>query len=378
MSQTPLAFMSYVNLDDHHEQGWLANFPKSLISEVKTLRKQPFEILQDHEDTTWEKQWKKRIKDSLNAVTFLIPIITPPFFKEDTCRKDLECFLKWEKELGRDDLILPVYYIKCPILSDKAKLEDDPLVKAIAKRPYTDWVELRFKSFDSEQVCETIAKMAQQIVAALDRSQAEPPKPKPVQPPSSTGCNPITVCAFIGAALFAAIYYSHETTNSKTLLVDQLDRGDYATITDAIDAAEPGTRILVRPGIYKEGIVIDKPVEIIGDGKRDDIVIEAYGKDVVLFQAGNGRLANLTLRQVDGGEWYGVVITQGRLDIEDCDILSQGGACRAIHRTVDLTLRRNRINNGKSACILVYENGQGALEDNEIDDRDRRQSDPAP
>jgi hypothetical protein len=31
-------------------------------------------------------------------------------------------------------------------------------------------------------------------------------------------------------------------------------------------AARPGDRILVRPGLYQEGLMIDKPLEIIGEG----------------------------------------------------------------------------------------------------------------
>ena len=53
----------------------------------------------------------------------------------------------------------------------------------------------------------------------------------------------------------------------------------------------------MRPGLYKESIVIDKSIEIIGDGDRDKIVIESFGTSVVLFEAKTGRLVNLTLRQ---------------------------------------------------------------------------------
>jgi nitrous oxidase accessory protein NosD len=65
-------------------------------------------------------------------------------------------------------------------------------------------------------------------------------------------------------------------------------------LTDALKAAGPGDKILVRPGLYEEEIVIDKPVEIIGDADDPrDIVIEATEKDAVLFQASMGRIANL-------------------------------------------------------------------------------------
>ena len=343
MSRTPLAFLSYVNLDDHHEQGRLTQFRERLSGEVRMQTGEPFEIFQDKKDIALGQPWQERLDSSLAAVTFLLPIITPAFFKSTACRAELELFMKREKELGRSDLILPVYYVNCPVLSDKAKLELDPLAKIIAARQYADWRPLRFKPFDSEQVCETFAKMAQQIVEALERPhsvtniQQHEPKPAPTaknEPP--------------------------------TVVVDAWHRGDYATITEAIKAVKPGTHILVRPGFYREGIVIDKTVEIIGDGERDDIVIEASGKPAVLFKTGNGRVANLTLRHAGGGEWGGVDIASGRLDLEDCDISSQSRMCVAIHNGADPRLRRNRIHDGMVAGVFVYDNGQGALEDNEI------------
>ena len=77
-----------------------------------------------------------------------------------------------------------------------------------------------------------------------------------------------------------------------------LHRGDFSTITAAIEAAKPGDRILVRPGLYREGFVVDKPLEIIGDRNRDDVVIEAKGKDVLMFQTTMGRVANLTFSKM--------------------------------------------------------------------------------
>jgi hypothetical protein len=51
--------------------------------------------------------------------------------------------------------------------------------------------------------------------------------------------------------------------------------GDYATIADAVEAAEVGDTILVKPGIYVESLVITKDIMISGDGERETIVIEA-------------------------------------------------------------------------------------------------------
>ena len=72
------------------------------------------------------------------------------------------------------------------------------------------------------------------------------------------------------------------------------------------------------------------------------------------------------ISQTGGDKWYAVDISQGRLDLEGCDITSTSNACVAIHGGADPRLRRNRIHDGKQGGVFVYENGLGTLEDNEI------------
>ncbi|WP_417909509.1 right-handed parallel beta-helix repeat-containing protein [Candidatus Electronema sp. PJ] len=419
MSRVPKAFMSYVNLDDQHENGLITQFREHLSRAVRMQTGEAFEIFQDRKDIAWGQQWQERINHSLDATTFLLPIITPAFFKSNACREELKRFLKREEELQRGDLILPVYYVNCPVLSDKAKREHDKLAQIIAARQYADWRELRFEPFTTPQVRRTFAKLAEQIAAALERSEDKSSSSTAARPADAVKeilASKQTEKESAGRVSHSNTFQSDGGTQSvaqgkgaigtqinygvpvetfkqllqeaqllkeqlkenklplepvaktepPTVFVDAMHRGDYVTITEALKAVKPGTRILVRPGLYKEGIVIDKPVEIIGTGERNDIVIEASGKATVLFKANMGRLANLTLRQAVGGKYFAVDISQGRLDLEDCDISSQGWACVLIHSGADPRLRRNRIYDGKSCGIGVYENGQGTLEDNEI------------
>jgi F-box protein 11 len=150
-------------------------------------------------------------------------------------------------------------------------------------------------------------------------------------------------------------------------VVDPFHRGDFTTISEAITAARPGDRILVRPGLYTESLVIDKPLEILGDGPAADIQVHARNAHAVVFRANISRIANLALRQVGGeGTWYGVDIAQGRLELEGCDITSHSGPCVAIHGGADPRLRRNTIHDGQDVGVYVYDQGLGILEDNDI------------
>ncbi len=152
----------------------------------------------------------------------------------------------------------------------------------------------------------------------------------------------------------------------KTIIVDQMHRGDFTKITDAISASAPGSRILVRSGVYDDGLIIDKPLEIVGEGKLGDVIIRTVGMSAILFKTVRGKISNLLIRQNGGGNWYGVDIAQGCLELENGDIVSEKFACVAVHGNAYPRIMNNNIHDGRSSGVYVFENGQGVLESNEI------------
>ena len=359
--------MSYVREDDAHEGGRLSEFRKRLSGEVRIHTGEEFKIFQDWKDISWGQQWQQRIDSALDTAIFLIPIITPGFFKSLACREEFEHFLKREKTLGRTDLILPVYYVECPVLSNETKRETDSIAKVIAARQYADWRELRFEPLTTPVVCKQLASIAKQIVDALDRDEAlVHSSARPTITVKSSEIDKNKIDAGFSSEISVRQVGPSPKTEVPTIIVDAMHRGHYATLTEALKAAQPGTQILVRPGLYREGVVIDKVVEIIGDGERADIVIEVADNSVILFKTNMGRIANLTLRQMGGENYECVDIAQGRLDLEDCDITSQSLSCVAIHDGADPRLRRNIIHESNGVGVDVFSNGLGTLEENEI------------
>lgn len=73
--------MSYVRFDDKHETGRLSELCQRLSGEVQAQTGEKFPIFHDSKDIAWGQQWQERIFESLDAVTFLIPILTPSFSK---------------------------------------------------------------------------------------------------------------------------------------------------------------------------------------------------------------------------------------------------------------------------------------------------------
>lgn len=173
MSQTksvPTGFLSYTHFDDEHNRWRLTEFQKYLSAEVRIQTGEEFRIFQDRSDIEWGVIWHERIEKAISEVTLLIPVITPSFFKSQACREELEKFLRREKELNRNDLILPLYYVDTPLMNDAIRRANDLLAQAIASHQYADWRHLRFELFASPEIGRAIEKLALQIASALERT----------------------------------------------------------------------------------------------------------------------------------------------------------------------------------------------------------------
>lgn len=347
-----IAFLSYVRSDDEHEAGQLSAIREKLSAEVQLQTGDPFPIFQDRNDIEWGQHWKTRLEEGIDAATFLIPIVTPSFFKSEACRGELTRFINHERALGRTDLVLPLYYVTAPVLGDDEALAADELARFITERNWADWRDLRFEPLTSPQVRKTIATLATQIVSALGRVRAPasaPPSRKLAEPTEQ------------------APEQSAVTRNEPpVVVVDPLHRGDYVSLQEAVEHAEPGTRILVRPGLYA-GVEIDKPLEVIGDGERAEIVVEGRESNAILFRTTMGRVANISIRQRAGEkQLFAVNVVQGRLEIEDCDITSESGAAIGVSGGADPRMRRNLIHDCAGTGISLGGGAGGIVEDNEI------------
>lgn len=172
LSVKPRAFMSYAHVDNKYAK--LTEFRDRLSNEVHVQTGDAFPIFQDRNDILLGQTWHERITSALQKeVTFLIPILTPSFFKSDACREELTLFLDRERSIKRNDLIFPIYYVGCRVLEDEQLRKSDLLATAIAARQWADWRGLRFEPFESQQSCKAIMQIASQICVAIDRIAAD-------------------------------------------------------------------------------------------------------------------------------------------------------------------------------------------------------------
>jgi tetratricopeptide (TPR) repeat protein len=164
---TPLVFISYAQFDDYHEVGALRRFRDEFSRTLQFVSGDEMGIFQGGTDVEIGQQVQERISQSLNDAIVLVPVLTPSFFTDPTCRDILTRFLERERQLGRNDLMLPVYYQRVPKL-EQARESTDPLLQAVAQRQMLNWQPLRGKKFNDSQVKQELERLAKRITAILD------------------------------------------------------------------------------------------------------------------------------------------------------------------------------------------------------------------
>lgn len=91
-------------------------------------------------------------------------------------------------------------------------------------------------------------------------------------------------------------------TEPGLIIVDGDGSGDYKTIQEAIDAANPGDKIFVRAGTYPENVIVNKTVKLEGEDKDLVIVTGGGSGTVFLVTADSVSIKYFTIR--DG--YYGI------------------------------------------------------------------------
>lgn len=151
----------------------------------------------------------------------------------------------------------------------------------------------------------------------------------------------------------------------RRLVVDPSGNGDHRTIGAAIRAAVvPGTLITVKPGTYRRALLIDRSVEIVGEGDRGQIVVEATDTDAVTVTADRPELRNLTVCAVGTKGNHGAVfVKRGNVVIVGCDLTSAIGAVVYITgNDSNPVIRDCEIRDGTDGGVVVWEHGQGTIE----------------
>jgi CheY-like chemotaxis protein len=182
-----LAFLSYTRTDDEFFGGYISTFREVLEKAVHVVTgEKTFRIFQDIEGLVIGENWQKKLTEVIQDSSFLVPMLSPLFLNSTPCRDEVTQFLQHERNLNRDDLILPIYFLTSAKLEKEEEKNKDPLATEIAKRQRFDWREKADVPLQEPAARKAILELANAIAKRLNALEAKPPTPPAATKPGAT------------------------------------------------------------------------------------------------------------------------------------------------------------------------------------------------
>ncbi len=173
----------------------------------------------------------------------------------------------------------------------------------------------------------------------------------------------VVVVMFLGI-LFSALTILPNIAKASTLYVGGAGPGNYTTIQEAIDGANPGDTVRVYSGTYYGSIYVDKTISLSGEG-RDTTVIDAGGSTwAVKLSADWVNITGFTVRS-NGSR--GIVVDHdfGHSRIHDNNV-SHNGDGIVLHSSEHNAITNNSVfSNGGSGIFLDY-SGNNTIANNTV------------
>jgi hypothetical protein len=174
-SEEALGFWSYVHDDDAGDGGRILSLSEDLRSQYKMRTAEDLVLFVDRESSRWGEKWTQLISDAIAGTTFFIPIITPSYFRSNSCRQELLKFVREADRAGLQKLLMPVYWITVPALETEGVDANDEAIAAVARHQWRDLRDVRLEDRDSSPyrkavsgLSEEIAERASEVAATVE------------------------------------------------------------------------------------------------------------------------------------------------------------------------------------------------------------------
>ncbi|MEU7178096.1 MULTISPECIES: right-handed parallel beta-helix repeat-containing protein [Streptomyces] len=153
----------------------------------------------------------------------------------------------------------------------------------------------------------------------------------------------------------------------QVLAVDPNSPGCYATIAEAVGAAQAGALITVAPGRYAETLVLTAVVTVIAAEGQGSVELAPRSGTAVTAAAEAVKLTGLVIRGQDG-ERPAVDVPDGQLELDGCEISSRSWATVLARESGALAMRDCRVTNPGGAGIVVTSEAESVIEGCTLED----------
>lgn len=189
----------------------------------------------------------------------------------------------------------------------------------------------------------------------------------------------ISRIAMLFMILFLFVVINGCATKS-VLIVDKTGNGDYTSIRSAVSDWQHGQKLIIRPGVYDEQLILKTWMKI--DGKEGIPAEQAGSIDedknkVVLAFSGDGptvvgrdvsevKLSNLVIRKDKEDKKPVVQLVGTDIEIDNCSISNSKTAGIEAARFGNLVLKNSRVENNDYAGIFLHHQARAEIQSNVI------------
>ncbi|MBL8775855.1 MAG: right-handed parallel beta-helix repeat-containing protein [Acidimicrobiales bacterium] len=110
----------------------------------------------------------------------------------------------------------------------------------------------------------------------------------------------------------------------RTVIVAPHGEADFREIAPAARAVPTGSTIYVRPGHYLEAVTVDRELQIVAEGERDEVVLEVDDGTALTWTAPQGLVEGLTVVAAARRDGVGVRVAAGRVTLDGCAVSARG------------------------------------------------------
>jgi len=155
----------------------------------------------------------------------------------------------------------------------------------------------------------------------------------------------------------------NDIISSKTFYVGGIGPGNYSKIQDALDAADYGNTVYVYSGVYKENLMIDNSINLIGENKNTTIIDGSEAEAVVEITADHVNISEFTVK--NSSYHPGIFVYSSHNNIFNCDISDSDGI-RLSDYSNNNTISSNQIHNNTSTGIHLLLSNNNTIRSNQI------------
>lgn len=113
----------------------------------------------------------------------------------------------------------------------------------------------------------------------------------------------IMLTLLLSSILTFASKFQPVRAEPKTWIVDDDGSADFASIQEAVNAANPGDTVYVKNGTYYENVIVNETISLTGESKENTIVDGGGVAAVIIVEEDNVLVTGFMVRN-SGWEYY--------------------------------------------------------------------------